>query len=136
MFACTSMAGMAIGTPMTDVCKTPTPAGPQPMPYPNLAQIPMTNPGTTEKTVTVLGQPVLNNKSVINMSNGDEPGLAGGVTSNVVMGPCTFKSSSRKVSYKGKPAVFFTCQTGHNGQSSSNTVGQVLVPSQTMLDVS
>ena len=65
MFACTSMAGMAIGTPMTDVCKTPTPAGPQPMPYPNLAQIPMTNPGTTEKTVTVLGQPVLNNKSVI-----------------------------------------------------------------------
>lgn len=136
MFACTSMAGMAMTTGPTDTCKTPTPAGPQPMPYPNMAQLAMADSGTVDKQVTVLGAPVLTAKSKITMSNGDEPGVAGGIVSNKNMGECTFKTSSQKVSFHGQPAVFMTCQTGHNGPSTCNTMGQVTVPSQSFLNVS
>lgn len=136
MFACTSMNGMAQATAVTDVCKTPTPGGPVPMPYPNIAMLNMANPSTTVKKVVVLGMPALNVNSETTLSNGDEAGVNMGVVSNKIMGPCTFKSSSQKVKFGGKPAVFMTCQTGHNGKSNPNAMGSVLAPSQTLLDVS
>lgn len=135
MFACTSMAGMASTTGPTDTCNTPSPSGTVPMPYPNIAQLAMADSGSVDKKVVVLGAPVLNAKSKITLSNGDEAGVGGGVVSGKNMGECTFKTSSQKVSFHGKPAVFLTCQTGHNGPSNCNTIGQVIVPSQSLLDV-
>ncbi len=136
MFACTTMNGMAMTTGPTDTCKTPTPGGPVPMPYPNIAMLMTANPSTADSKVLVLGMPVLNAKSEIPLTNGDNPGVVGGVVSNMVMGACKFKSSSMKVSYNGKAAVHLTCQTGHNGSGNPNAMGAVTVPSQTMLDVS
>ena len=136
MFACTSMNGIAMTTGPSDTCKTPTPGGPVPVPYPNMAMLNTVNPGTADPKVTVLCMPVLNAKSEIPLTNGDNAGVAGGVVSNMVMGACTFKTSSKKVSFNGKPAVYQTCQTGHNGSATPNAMGAVTVPSQTLLDVS
>ena len=137
MFACTSMNGMAMTTGPTDTCKTPTPAGPQPLPYPNIAQLAMTNPSTTCQKVLVLGMPVLTAKSEITISNGDEAGCAGGVVSNMFIGKCVFKSSSQKVKFGGQPGVYMGCQTGHNcnGGGSPNAMGSVTTPSQSVLDI-
>jgi hypothetical protein len=135
MFACTTMNGTAIATAVTDVCNTPSPAGPVPMPYPNTAMLMTANPSTTVKNVIVMGMPVLNEQSVIPMTNGDNAGVNLGVVSGMVMGPCTFKSGSQKVNFGGKPAVFMTCQTGHNGQNNPNAMGTVVAPSQSILDV-
>lgn len=135
MFACTSMNGIAMTSGPTDTCKTPTPGGPVPVPYPNIAMLNTVSPNTTDKKITVLGMSVLNAKSEIPVTNGDNAGVNGGVVSNSVMGKCTFKSSSQKVSFNGKPAVFMTCQTGHNGPSTPNAMGTVTVPSQTFLNV-
>ncbi len=136
MFACTSMNGVAQAIAVTDVCKTPTPGGPVPMPYPNIAMLNMANPSTTVKNVVVLGMPACNVKTETTLSNGDEAGVNMGVVSNKIMGPCTFKTSSQKVKFGGKPAVHVTCQTGHNGKSNPNAMGSVMVPSQGLVDVS
>lgn len=135
MFACTTMNGIAMATAVTDVCNTPSPAGPVPMPYPNVAMLMTADPSTAVKKVVVLGMPALNAQSTIPMSNGDNAGVNMGVVSGRVMGPCCFKSSSQKVNFGGKPAVFMSCQTGHNGQSSPNAMGTVTAPSQALLDV-
>lgn len=136
MFACTSMNGVAQAIAVTDVCKTPTPGGPVPMPYPNIAMLNMANPSTTVKNVVVLGMPACNVKTETTLSNGDEVGVNMGIVSNKIMGPCTFKTSSQKVKFGGKPAVHVTCQTGHNGKSNPNAMGSVMVPSQSLVDVS
>ena len=136
MFACTSMNGVAQAIAVTDVCKTPTPGGPVPMPYPNIAMLNLANPSTTVKKVVVLGMPACNVKTETTLSNGDEAGVNMGVVSNKIMGPCTFKTSSQKVKFGGKPAVHVTCQTGHNGKSNPNAMGSVMVPSQSLVDVS
>lgn len=136
MFACTSMNGVAQAIAVTDVCKTPTPGGPVPMPYPNIAMLNMANPSTTVKNVVVLGMPACNVKTETTLSNGDEVGVNMGIVSNKIMGPCTFKTSSQKVKFGGKPAVHVTCQTGHNGKSNPNAMGSVMVPSQGLVDVS
>ena len=128
----TIMAGMATTMGPTDVCKTPTPAGPIPMPYMNLAQLPMTM--LPAYTVMILKMPALNLGSMVPMSNGDEPGVAGGVVSGLFMGPCSFKTGSIKVFAQGLPIVRLTSVTGQNG-SCPNTPGMVTVPSQAMVFV-
>ena len=67
-----------------DVCKTPTPGGPVPTPYPNIAMSAQTADGST--SVTCDGNPIMLKDSVFSMSSGDEPGSIGGVKSNVIKG--------------------------------------------------
>ncbi|MDR6739163.1 hypothetical protein J2X56_001149 [Herbaspirillum sp. 1173] len=124
MFAVTKQAGQAMAMP--DVCKTPIPpAGPIPIPYPNIAMPMMGNPATLK--VSISGMPALTKASKIPMSNGDQPGVAGGVASSKIMGPCEFVLASFKVKLEGNPAVRLTATTKQN---DGNTVGAVLVPSQ------
>ncbi len=67
-----------------DVCKTPTPGGPVPIPYPNIAMSSDTAKGT--KSVKVDGNPVCVKDSNFKMSTGDEAGSAGGgVVSGKIM---------------------------------------------------
>ena len=125
--ASTSAGGMCMGMP--DVCKTPSPAGPIPIPYPNIAQCSMANPGTAATKVMICNMPALVLNTMIMLSSGDEAGVAGGVVSGMNMGPAKFLRGSTKVMVQGKPGAYLTSQLGMNG-SSPNTVGTQLAPSQ------
>jgi len=72
--------GMATAT-MPDVCKTPSPAGPVPIPYPNIAMSKDLVKGTTSITVDG-GNMAANAGSELMLSTGDEAGTAGGVASS------------------------------------------------------
>jgi hypothetical protein len=64
------------------------------------------------------------------MSNGDNPGVAMGVASGTVMGPCRHVLGSFTVLYMGMPA---TRLTSMSIQNSTNAPGARIVPSQTMV---
>lgn len=122
----TGAGGMAVGAP--DACKTPTPAGPVPIPYPNIAQFTMVNPGTCSTKIMVSNMPACVMNSEIPLSNGDNAGVAGGVVSGVFMGPCKVMMGSTKVSAQNKGVAVVGGMTGHNG-SSPNIVGAIVLPS-------
>lgn len=127
MFQSTMGGGMALGFP--DVCLTPTPAGPLPIPYPNMATGATTNPMTTALTVLTDAMPSLNQMSQTMISMGDNAGVNMGVASGMVMGPQEFILGSITVLKEGAPAQRMTSITGHNGLSM-NCPGVALVPSQ------
>lgn len=91
--------GVTVAFP--DVCKTPSPAGPIPLPYPNVAQSSDTDKGT--KKVSVAGNPVCVKDSHFKLSTGDEAGTAGGgVASNKTKGKAEFVNFSFDVKFEGK----------------------------------
>mgnify|MGYP001409762761 CR=1 FL=1 len=124
----------ATANAMPDVCKTPTPAGPVPMPYPNIATSNMADPGGIVQNVLVVNMPALNMGTKILLSNGDQAGAAGGVVSNKIMGETQFTLGSLTVMVGGKPAVRLGAMTAQNG-SPPNAVGAVIAPSQTLVMV-
>ena len=94
-----SSNGVTIAFP--DVCKTPSPAGPIPIPYPNIAKSSDTGNGT--KKVKCDGNPVCVKDSNFSMSTGDEAGSAGGgVVSNKIKGKAEFVMFSMDVKFEGK----------------------------------
>jgi len=91
--------GVTIAFP--DVCKTPSPAGPIPIPYPNIAKSSDTAKGS--KTVKCDGNPICLKDSNFSMSTGDEAGSAGGgVVSNKIKGKAEFVNFSFDVKVEGK----------------------------------
>ncbi len=91
--------GTTVAVP--DVCKTPSPAGPVPIPYPNVAKSSDTAQGTT--SVKVGGNPVCVKDSHFSTSTGDEAGTAGGgVASNKTKGKAEFVNFSFDVKFEGK----------------------------------
>ena len=127
MFQNTMAGGMNLGFP--DVCLTPTPVGPIPIPYPNISTGATTNPATTALTGLCDGMPSLNQMSMGLISNGDNAGVNLGVASGLVMGPTEFILGSFLVLKGGTPAQRMTSITGHNGLSM-NAPGVSLAPSQ------
>jgi hypothetical protein len=91
----------SMGTAKTelDVCKTPTPGGPVPTPYPNIAMSTQTADGST--TVKCDGNPIMLKDSNFSMSSGDEPGSIGGVKSNVIKGQADPMNYSFDVKVEG-----------------------------------
>jgi Domain of unknown function (DUF4150) len=83
-----------------DVCKTPTPAGPIPLPYPNIGKAADTSSGPT--TVTTDGEMPMTKDAKYSQSSGDEAGTATGVVSSKVMGACEYMMYSFDVKYEGK----------------------------------
>jgi hypothetical protein len=84
-----------------DVCKTPSPGGPIPIPYPNIARSADTAKGT--KNVKVEGKPVCVKDSNFKTSTGDEAGTAGGgVASSKTKGKAEFVNFSFDVKFEGK----------------------------------
>ncbi|WP_158746198.1 DUF4150 domain-containing protein [Acidisphaera sp. L21] len=133
-FASTLGTGMCSAFP--DVCKTPTPAGPVPIPYPNIAQLAMANPGTCSLTVLIFNKPAATTQTTIMLSSGDEAGCAGGVVSGVFIGPAKFVLGSTVVMIGGAPAVYLGSTIGQNGVGSANMpAGQQVVPSQGIVTV-
>jgi hypothetical protein len=83
-----------------DVCKTPTPAGPVPIPYPNIGKASDTSSGPT--TVTTDGQMPMTQDAKYMMSAGDEAGSATGVMSSKIKGACEYMMYSFDVKFEGK----------------------------------
>jgi hypothetical protein len=83
-----------------DVCKTPTPAGPVPIPYPNIGKAADTSSGPS--TVTTDGKMPMTKDAKYMMSTGDEAGSAMGVVSNKIKGACEFMMYSFDVKFEGK----------------------------------
>jgi hypothetical protein len=69
-----SSGGMSVTFP--DVCKTPSPGGPVPIPYPNIVKSSDTSKGT--KKVKMNGKPIIPKDSNFKMGIGDEDGTKGG----------------------------------------------------------
>jgi hypothetical protein len=90
--------GMSIVLP--DVCKTPTPAGPIPIPYPNIGKSSDASGGPSG--VTVQGKMLMVKGAKYMMSSGDEAGSAGGVMSSSIKGECEFMLYSFDVKFEGK----------------------------------
>ncbi|MEG2004730.1 MAG: DUF4150 domain-containing protein [Bilophila sp.] len=133
MFALTLQGGLCMSTP-PDVCKTPAPpAAPAPIPYVNLFQCNMVTPNTACSKVKIGGAAALHIKSKTSLSNGDEPGVAGGVSSSKFMGAGEFTKGSSKVQLEGKAAVSMGANTKHN---DGNTVGMSCVSAQIKVQIS
>ena len=91
--------GMSMAFP--DVCKTPAPpAGPIPIPYPNIAKSSDTSSGPTK--VTTDGEMPMVKGAKYSRSSGDEAGSVGGVVSNVNMDEAEFMMYSFDVKFEGK----------------------------------
>ncbi|MFN0151311.1 MAG: DUF4150 domain-containing protein [bacterium] len=130
MPASTNGGGQCLAFP--DVCKTPSPAGPIPIPYPNIAMLTQASSGTIAKKVKIDGKKAVMKDSEISMSSGDEAGSAGGgVVSNSIKGPAKFKNGSSKVKVEGKPLVYIGCMAGQNGSNANMPAGAQVAPSQT-----
>lgn len=90
--------GMSLVFP--DVCKTPTPGGPVPIPYPNIGKSSDTSKGP--KTVTTDGKMPMVKQALYSKSTGDEPGTLKGIISSDHMGVCEFMMYSFDVKFEGK----------------------------------
>ncbi|WP_419811096.1 DUF4150 domain-containing protein [Bacterioplanoides sp.] len=127
MFANCSVGGMNNAIP--DVCLTPVGPAIVPIPYPNISMCMMAIPPTTAMKVLISGGPAHNLGTKIALSNGDQPGVAGGVMSKMIMGPTKYLMGSTATMMGGKPAARLTSMTGQNG-NSMNAIGATITPSQ------
>ena len=114
-----------------DVCKTPTPGGPVPIPYPNIAMSSDLMKGTTTVKADG-GMMCANYGSEFFKSTGDEAGVAGGVVSNVFIKEATWITFSFDVKLQGKAACRLTDKMFHNHMNTVNMAGLI----QTVLGVS
>jgi uncharacterized Zn-binding protein involved in type VI secretion len=99
-----------------DVCKTPTPGGPIPIPYPNLAESMNLAQGTT--TVKIEGQMAAIKGCSYAISTGDEAGSALGVVSNKVKGKAEFVLYSFDVKLDGQNACRMGDLMTHNDKNA------------------
>lgn len=107
--------------PIPDMCKTPSPGGPVPLPYINVASDGDLAKGA--KKVKVEGNMPGIEGAELSMSSGDEAGTAGGgITSNKIKGKLTWAACSSDVKFEGKGVIRFLEICLHNG-NNSNTGG-------------
>ena len=126
MPASTNGGGATFAIP--DVCNVPSPAGPVPTPFPNMAGL-STADGTVSRVI-MDGRDTVVESSTLPNSQGDEVGTQFGVTSGTQMDKVSFKTYSFKVMADGKKVVFMTAQTAHNGSNANAPCGMQVAPSQ------
>lgn len=113
--------GFSIAT-LPDVCKTPTPGGPVPIPYPNIARSGDLADGTN--TVKADGGNMIAIKgSHYQMSTGDEPGTVGGVTSNTFKKETDWITYSFDVTMEGGNVCRLTDKKFHNHKNTIDAMG-------------
>ena len=113
--------GISIAT-IPDVCKTPTPGGPVPIPYPNISQSITLTKGTSTVKADC-GMMIAVKGSEFSLSNGDNPGVAGGVKSSTFMKESTWILYSFDVKMDGKNACRLTDKKFHNHENTVNLGG-------------
>lgn len=124
---CHKGCGGSVSATLPDVCKTPTGAGPAPIPYPNVSFSKFLANGT--RTVLVDGGNMAANKgSEFSRSQGDEPGTLGGVKSGVNMDKATWLSWSTNVKMEGRNACRHTDKMLMNRGNTASLGGFVNRP--------
>ena len=115
-----SNRGVGMNLCFPDVCNTPTPAGPVPIPYPNIALNAQAVGFSTVVKVSMMN--ALNLGSKIPMTSGDEAGSAG-----PIKGAGAYTMGNPLVKIDKMPAINLTSlATGNNGNAA---VGAAIVPS-------
>ena len=124
----TTGGGQCLGFP--DTCKTPSPGGPVPIPYPNIT---MCSDGKGSSKVTILNKETLRKGDTFRMSSGDEGGTAGGsVISNKIKGKSEVKEGCDTVKVQGKAIAYLLVTIGQNGGcATSSPKGKHATPGQT-----
>lgn len=118
--------GVSVAT-LPDVCKTPAPGGPVPIPYPNVSMSSMLAKGST--TVKADGGMMIATKgSEFSISNGDEAGVAGGVVSSTFMKESSWILYAFDVKIDGANACRLTDKKFHNHQNTVNLAGELQAP--------
>ena len=113
---------------------TPSPSGPVPIPYPNLAN-PASAPDVQKKvrTVAMFNH---NMQTVVPSSKGDEAGTALNATSKIIMGAQRAKVGSSKVNIVGHGAIRLSDGSSQNMKGSlAGTMGTTVAPSQTKVSI-
>lgn len=123
---------MSIAT-VPDVCKTPTPGGPVPMPYPNISQASTLSGGTTTVKVDG-GNMAAITGSKFAMSSGDEPGTLGGIKSSTFKQASTWITYSFDVKLDGKNACRFSDKKFQNNENTVDAAGVIPLVVQVELD--
>lgn len=118
--------GMSMAT-IPDVCKTPSPGGPVPIPYPNIAMESDLAKGTTTVKADG-GNMCANYGSEFFKSTGDEAGTIGGVVSSTFIKEATWITYSFDVKLEGKGACRLTDKMFHNHQNTVNCGGKIHAP--------
>jgi uncharacterized Zn-binding protein involved in type VI secretion len=106
-----------VSTVFPDVCKTPSPGGPVPVPYPNVGKSSDTTNGST--TVKIEGGQTMLQGSTYKISSGDEAGSVGGVVSGKVKGACEFTLYSFDVKIEGKSVCRMGDMLTHNDKNTA-----------------
>jgi hypothetical protein len=120
--------GIAFAFP--DVCQTPTPGGPIPIPYPNIAMLADASPVSNTANPLLVGpagDPVVLKDSVVATSTGDEPGSA-----SPTKGPCSMTQASASVVY-GSSSSGIVRFMDTTSQNNGNANGFVLSAFPTVL---
>jgi hypothetical protein len=113
--------GVSVAT-IPDVCKTPSPGGPVPVPYPNISQSATLAKGTS--TVKADGGMMIAIKgSEFSLSNGDNAGVAGGVKSSTFMKESTWILYSFDVKMDGANACRLTDKKFQNHENTADLAG-------------
>lgn len=108
--------GIAAAT-VPDVCKTPTPGGPVPTPYPNVAMSSSLQGGTVTITADG-GNSCAHKPSTYATSTGDEPGTVGGIKSNVIKGEAAWITYSMNVKFEGEGVCRLSDKMTNNKQNT------------------
>jgi hypothetical protein len=119
---CHKGSGGVSAATLPDVCKTPSPGGPVPVPYPNVAVSADLARGTTTVKADG-GNMCANYGSEFGRSTGDEAGTAGGVASSTFIKEATWITYSFDVKLEGKGACRLTDKMFHNHQNTVNMGG-------------
>jgi hypothetical protein len=109
---------------MPDVCKTPSPGGPVPIPYPNVARSSNLANGTTTVAADG-GNMCANDGSDFSLSTGDEAGSLGGIASSTFIKEASWLTYSFDVKLEGKGACRLTDKMFHNHQNTVNQAGLI-----------
>lgn len=117
-----STIGVTVAT-LPDVCKTPSPGGPIPIPYPNFGDQSSLDKGTT--SVKAKGKMIAIKGSEYSRSSGDEPGTAGGVTSNTFKKEATWITYSFDVKMDGANACRHTDKMFQNHKNTADLAGNL-----------
>lgn len=110
--------GVSVAFP--DTCKTPSPGGPVPIPYPNVAMSANTADGSS--SVKMDGNPIMLKSSNYSVSTGDEAGSALGVVSNKIKGKAYPRMYSFDVKVDGENVFRQLDLMLQNGGSPTNTL--------------
>lgn len=108
---------------LPDVCKTPAPGGPVPVPFPNIAFAQDLMKGTS--TIKADGGNMCSKYgSEFFKSTGDEAGTVGGVVSNTFIKEASWMTFSFDVKLEGKGACRLTDKMFHNHLNTVNMSGK------------